>query len=344
MNRKALLLVNTGTPDTAAVKDVRRFLSRFLNDGRVIDLPWLSRKMLVNLIIVPFRAPRSAALYRKLWTDEGSPLLANLEKLVAGLQDRVGQDCDVFGAMRYGNPSLEKIFRKVAGEGYDEIIIFPLFPHYASSTTGSVHELVMKLAAGMNVIPSLRFINQYYDNHGFIEAWAENIGRHDPENHDHVLFSYHSLPLRQVERGHPEVTVATCNCTESMPEHGRQCYRAACYETTRLIAARLGLKEGTYSTAFQSRLTGKWLSPFTDQALEKLAAEGKRKVLVAAPSFTADCLETVIEIGDEYRHLFRQAGGEELMMVQSLNDSSLWIDAIVEIAQLGRSTDGNSER
>lgn len=334
MNRKALLLINTGTPDTPAVKDVRRFLSRFLNDGRVIDLPWLSRKMLVNLIIVPFRAPRSAALYRKLWTDNGSPLLANLEKLVAGLQEKVGDSCDVFGAMRYGNPSLEKIFRQLAGAGYDEIIIFPLYPHYASSTTGSVHEFVMKIAAGLNVIPSLRFMDQYYSNPAFIEAWAENIRKYNPENHDHLLFSYHSLPIRQVERTHPEVTVAACNCSVSMPEHGRHCYRAACYETTRLIAARLGLKEGTYYTAFQSRLTGKWLSPFTDQALEKLAAEGKSKVLVAAPSFTADCLETVIEIGDEYLHLFRQAGGSELVMVPSLNDSPLWISAIADIAGL----------
>jgi ferrochelatase len=334
MIRKALLLINTGTPDTPAVKDVRRFLSRFLNDGRVIDLPWLSRKMLVNLAIVPFRAPRSAALYRKLWRVDGSPLLANLEKLVAGLQERVGSNCDVFGAMRYGNPSLEKIFRQVAGAGYDEIIIFPLYPHYASSTTGSVHEFVMKLAAGLNVIPSLRFISQYYGNPAFIEAWADNIGSHNPGNHDHVLFSYHSLPIRQVERTHPDVTVATCSCTVSMPEHGRHCYRAACYETTRIIASRLGLKEGTYSTAFQSRLTGKWLSPFTDKVLEKLAAEGKRKVLVAAPSFTADCLETVIEIGDEYQHHFRQAGGSELVMVPGLNDSRLWISAIADIAGL----------
>jgi len=334
MNRKALLLINTGTPDTPAVKDVRRFLSRFLNDGRVIDLPWLSRKMLVNLIIVPFRAPRSAALYRKLWTDDGSPLLSNLEKLVAGMQDGDGRDCDVFGAMRYGNPSLENVFRQVAAAGYDEIIIFPLFPHYASSTTGSVHEFVMKLASGLNVIPSLRFIDQYYNDPAFIEAWAESIRKHNPENHDHILLSYHSLPIRQVERTHPEVTVASCNCSVSMPEHGRHCYRAACYETTRLIAARLGLKEGTYSTAFQSRLTGKWLSPFTDQVLQKLAAEGKSRVLVAAPSFTADCLETVIEIGDEYKHLFRQAGGIELVMVPSLNDSPLWISAIADIAGL----------
>jgi len=290
--------------------------------------------MLVNLIIVPFRAPRSAALYRKLWTNDGSPLLSNLEKLVAGVQNRVGRECDVFGAMRYGNPSLEKVFRQVAAAGYEEIIIFPLFPHYASSTTGSVHEFVMKLASGLNVIPSLRFIDQYYNDPAFIEAWGENIGNHHPQNHDHILFSYHSLPIRQVERTHPEVTVASCNCSVSMPEHGRHCYRAACYETTRLIAARLGLKEGTYSTAFQSRLTGKWLSPFTDQVLKKLAAEGKKRVLVAAPSFTADCLETVIEIGDEYKHLFRQAGGSELVMVPSLNDSPLWMNAIADIAGL----------
>lgn len=334
MSRKALILVNTGTPETPGVRDVRRFLSRFLNDGRVIDLPWLWRKILVNLMIVPFRAPRSAALYRRLWTDDGSPLLNNLEKLVAAMRVEAGENCDVIGAMRYGKPSLEEVFRHVAVEGYDEIIIFPLFPQYASSTTGSVHELVMRLASRMNVIPSLRFISQYYSHPRFIEAWAENIGQYNPEDHDHILFSYHSLPIRQVERSHPGLAAASCDCAVSMPEHGKYCYRAACYETTRLIAARLGLKEGTYSTAFQSRLTGNWLSPFTDQALHNLAAGGRKNVLVAAPSFTADCLETIVEIGDEYRHLFRQAGGGDLVMVHSLNDSSLWTTAISEIAGL----------
>lgn len=337
MKRKALILVNTGTPDSAAVKDVRRFLSRFLNDGRVIDIPWLARKILVNLIIVPFRAPRSAALYRKLWTDEGSPLLVNLEKLIIGLQKAQGENCNLFGAMRYGNPSLEKTFKQIAAAGYDEITIFPLYPQYASSTTGSVHQLVMKLAAGMNVIPSIRFISQYYNHPAFIEAWTENIRNHHPEIYDHILFSYHSLPIRQVERTHPGVHFTACNCPVSMPEHGKYCYRAACYETTRLIAASLKLKEGTYSTAFQSRLTGKWLSPFTDQVLGKLASEGKGRVLVAAPSFTADCLETLIEIGDEYREMFLSAGGSDLVMVQSLNDSPLWINAIAEITELNKS-------
>jgi ferrochelatase len=334
MGSKALILVNTGTPDSPAVADVRRFLSRFLNDARVIDLPWLARKILVNLIIVPFRARRSAALYRQLWTDEGSPLLVNLEKLVAVLRAETGESCDVFGAMRYGNPSLEKVFREVADSRYDEIIILPLYPHYASSTTGSVHELVMRMAGRMNVVPPLRFINQYYSESSFIDAWAENLLRHDPGRHDHLLFSYHSLPLRQVQKVHPEVPCGSCGCTDGMPEHGKYCYRAACYETTRLIAARLGLKEGTYSTAFQSRLTGKWLSPFTDQVLLNLAAAGKKRVLIAAPSFTADCLETVIELGHENKSLFEGAGGEELTLAGSLNFSPAWTKAIAEIAGL----------
>lgn len=336
MGRKALILVNTGTPDTPGVKDVRRFLSAFLNDRRVIDLTWLARKILVNLIIVPFRAPRSAVLYRQLWTADGSPLLVNLGKLVAGLQEMLAESCDVTGAMRYGNPSLEKVFDEIAGKDYDEIIVFPLYPHYASSTTGSVHELVMKHASGLNVIPPVRFISQYYSHPAFVEAWTDNLGRYNPEKFDHILFSYHGLPLRQVGKIHPGISCNDCSCAESMPEHGKYCYRAACYETTRLIAARLGLAEGNYSIAFQSRLTRDWLSPFTDQVLAKLASANKRRVLVAAPSFTADCLETVVEIGHEYKSLFEQAGGEELVMAESLNDSRLWMNAIAEITGMKR--------
>ena len=334
MGSKALILVNTGTPDSPSVRDVRRFLSAFLNDGRVIDLPWLARKILVNLIIVPFRAPRSAALYRQLWTAEGSPLLINLERLVSGLREELEGRCDVFGAMRYGNPSLRHVFEKVASGRYDEITVFPLYPHYASSTTGSVHELVMSRARKMNIVPPVRVIDQYYSESSFIDAWAVNLRQYDPGTFDHLLFSYHSLPVRQVEKIHPEVQCGVCDCTERMPEHGKYCYRAACYETTRLIAARLGLAGGTYSVAFQSRLTGKWLSPFTDQALLQLAAAGKKRVLIAAPSFTSDCLETVIELGYEYKNLFEGAGGEVLTLAESLNFAPVWIRSVAEIAGL----------
>jgi ferrochelatase len=334
MSKRALILVNTGTPDSPRVKDVRRFLTAFLNDRRVIDLTWIARKILVNLIIVPFRAPRSAALYRQLWTAEGSPLLVNLEKLVSGLQEMLGDSCDVTGAMRYGNPSLEKSFGKIAGQGYDEIIVFPMYPHYASSTTGSVHELVMKIASRLNVIPPVKFTGQYYSYPLFIEAWTEIIKKYNPEKFDHILFSYHGLPLRQVGKVHPGISCSDCSCTDSMPEHGKYCYRAACYETTRLLASSLGLALGSCSTAFQSRLTRNWLSPFTDQVLTELAAQGKKRVLVVAPSFTADCLETVVEIGHEYKSLFAKAGGEELVMAESLNDSRLWMNAIAEITGL----------
>ncbi len=334
MGRKALILVNTGTPDSPAVMDVRRFLTAFLNDRRVIDIPWMARKILVNLIIVPFRAPRSAALYRRLLTDEGSPLLTNLQKLVSGLREMLGESCDVTGAMRYGNPSLEKTFEKIAVKGYDEIIVFPMYPHYASSTTGSVHELVMKLASGLNVMPMIKFISQYYSHPSFIEAWTENIKQYNPGKFDHILFSFHGLPLSQVGKVHPGISCNDCTCTDSMPDHGKYCYRATCYETTRLVASRLGLSEGSYSTAFQSRLTRNWLSPFTDQVLTQLASGNKKRVLVIAPSFTADCLETLVEIGHEYKSLFAQAGGEELVMAESLNDSRLWMKAIAEITEL----------
>lgn len=337
MGRKALILVNTGTPDSPGVRDVRRFLSAFLNDSRVIDLPWAARKVLVNLIIVPFRASCSSALYRRLWSKEGSPLLINLKRLASGVQEYVGKDCDIFSAMRYGNPSLEKVFRGVASAGYDEITVFPLYPHYASSTTGSVHALVMKLASRLNIIPSVRFISQYYSEPSFITAWEENLMKYDPAGYDHVLFSYHSLPVRQVQKVHPGISCATCKCTAGMPDHGRYCYRAACYETTHLIASRLGLKENTYSTSFQSRMNGKWLSPFTDKALQELAEAGKKRVLVAAPSFTADCLETVIELGHEYRSLFEKAGGKELTVAESLNYSPAWIASVADLTQIIKS-------
>jgi ferrochelatase len=334
MIRRALILVNTGTPDSPGLRDVRKFLKEFLNDPRVIDLPWLVRKLLVNLIIVPFRAPRSADLYKKLWTDEGSPLLINLQNLAAGIQEITGSKCEVYGAMRYGNPSLKEILRKISMGVFDEIIIFPLYPHYASSTTGSVHDFVKRnLKNNASRLP-VKFINQYYKHHSFIKALAENISQYDPGAYDHILFSYHGLPLRHIARIHPDRSVNECNCNEQMPVHGEYCYRATCYETTRILAEKLNLPQTGFSTSFQSRLNKNWLSPFTDRVLKQLAKTNKKRILVVAPSFAADCLETIIEIQDEYTKLFRQAGGEELVMVKSLNNNRLWIEAIFEITGL----------
>ena len=334
MGKKVILIVNTGTPDQPDIKHVRKYLSEFLNDCRIIDLPWLSRKLLVNLVIVPFRAPKSTRLYRKLWTGTGSPLLDNLNKIVVKLEQKLKGEYSVYGVMRYGNPSLKEILKKLRSESVDEITVFPLYPQYASSTTGSVHDLIMKEIQTWNVIPGICFTGQFYSHPAFIDAFASQVRRYNPEMYDHVLFSYHGLPLRHIQKAHPLNDYKNCNCHNSFPDHGIYCYKATCYETTRLLAERFNLFPESYSTSFQSRLSKNWLSPFTDATLKELIQQGKKRVLVVAPSFVADCLETIIEINEKYRNLFKQSGGEELVLVESLNDKDEWVDAIITIAKL----------
>ena len=331
--QKAVILVNVGTPDKAEVKDVRRYLSCFLNDKRIMDIPWLFRKILVNLIIVPFRAPKSTQLYRQLWTPEGSPLLLNTEKFASGLRAVLDDNYHIYTAMRYGNPSLKAILEKIRKQGFDEIIVFPLFPQYASSTTGTILDFVMTQVKRWQVIPELRFINQFYDHPGFLEALTQNIAAYHPEEFDHIIFSYHGLPLRQVNKVHPGISSESCSCEKQMPAHGKHCYKATCYEATRLLAAKLGLDRKQYSVGFQSRFSKNWLSPFTDELIKELARKGAKKVLVAVPSFVADCLESLVEIEIENGDLFRKLGGEKLVLVKSLNDNELWIKTAAEIIQ-----------
>ena len=335
--RKAVLLINVGTPDTAEVKSVRRFLSQFLNDGRIIDMPWLLRKILVNLIIVPFRAPKSTKLYKKLWTPEGSPLLLNMEKFAAGLRPVLGEDYRVFIAMRYGIPSLKKALQQIKKQNFDELIVFPLFPQYASSTVGTILDFVMNEIETWDVIPDIRFIHQFYNHPGFLDAFSQNIAACHPEEFDHIIFSYHGLPLRQVDKVHPGISSAECICERQMPAHGNNCYKATCYETTRLLVRKLGLDRQRYSVGFQSRFSKNWLSPFTDELIKELARKGAKKILVTVPSFVADCLESLVEIEDGYGSLFRNLGGEKLTLVKSLNDNEDWVKAAADIIR------GNTE-
>lgn len=332
--KKVLLIINTGTPDNPEVKAVRKYLSMLLNDHRVIDLPWIFRKILVNIIIVPLRASRSARLYKKLWTDIGSPLKINLENLVRKLQEKLTNNYTVIGAMRYGNPSLKSALKNIKKNTFEEITVFPLFPHYASSTTGSIHEVIMNEIRKWNIIPGIILIDQYYSHPAFINSFAEQIRQYNPQKFDHILFSYHGLPVKHIQKIHPENDCNKCDCSIRLPEHGTYCYKATCYETTRLLAEKLNLSKDCYSTSFQSRLSSNWITPFTDQTLKELIMKGKKRVLVAAPSFVADCLETLIEIRDEYQNILINAGGEELVLVESLNDNDDWIEAIVKIADL----------
>ncbi|MBK9391372.1 MAG: ferrochelatase [Bacteroidetes bacterium] len=209
MTRKVLIIVNTGTPDSSSVKDVRRYLSEFLNDRHVIDLPWLIRKFLVNIIIVPFRAQRSSRKYSRLWTEEGSPLLINLEKLVSKLRLRLNGKFEVIGAMRYGSPSLKKVLKDLSVDPPASVIVFPLYTQYASSTTGSVNELTISVLGGFEANPELKIVKQFYDHPLYLESVVWQVRKFDLSACDHILFSYHGLPMRQIQKIHPEKDCAS---------------------------------------------------------------------------------------------------------------------------------------
>ena len=333
MKKKGILLINLGTPDSPSVGDVRSYLSQFLNDPRVIDIPWLWRKILVNMIIVPFRAPKSATIYKKLWTSNGSPLLYYSKEVERLLQTELGNEYDVHLAMRYKNPSIPDVLEEMRKRNYDRIVVLPMFPQYASASTGSALDEVMRITRKWWVIPEITFISQYYDHPLFIDAIVERSKAHNVRDYDHILFSYHGLPERQVEKVHPGLACADCNCnneTELTPER-EFCYRATCYATTRLIAERLGLRKEDYTVCFQSRLDQKWLKPFSDEVVASCGKKGMKKLLVFSPAFTADCLETIIEIGEEYQDIFEKHGGERVQLVESLNDHPLWIRCLKEL-------------
>lgn len=328
MNKKAVILVNTGTPDQPTVSAVRRYLSEFLGDDRVITLPFIASKLLVNGIIVPFRAPKSARLYQKVWTEKGSPLLWISQSLRDKVQQKLGNDYEVITAMRYGNPSLRDVLAGLKNKPISEIIIFPLFPQYASSTSGSAIELALKHIHKWNVIPQVRIMGQFYHHPGFIHSFAERINEMQPEKYEHILFSYHSLPLSHVSASHQNKDCTHFNCTAEVTPHNAFCYQATCYATTRMIARQLNLTPDRYSTAFQSRFSKNWLSPFADLVIREKAEQGIKNLLVASPSFVTDCLETIVEIGEEYREIFLAKGGERFNWVPSLNDSTIWAEVL----------------
>jgi ferrochelatase len=330
-NRTGVLLINLGTPDSPSVADVRSYLSQFLNDPRVIDIPWILRKILVNVIIVPFRAPKSANIYKKLWTANGSPLLYYSKQVSDLLQKDLGNDYEVHLAMRYKNPSIPDVLELMRKRNFARIIVVPLFPQYASASTGSAHEEVMRVISKWWVIPDVSFISQYYDHPTFIRAMTEIGKKYDHNQYQHVLFSYHGLPERHVDKVHDNGRCSDYNCENEITEENKFCYKATCYATTRILAAALKIPKEKYTVCFQSRLDEKWLKPFSDKVVEECARKGMKKILVFSPAFTADCLETIIEIGEEYQHIFQENGGDKVQLVESLNDSPLWITCLKEI-------------
>ncbi len=328
-----VLVVNLGTPDSPNTGDVRKYLRQFLMDGRVIDIPFIPRWLLVNLIIAPFRAPKSAKIYKELWTSKGSPLLIHGLGVYKLLQEALGKDYVVDFGMRYQSPSIESALERLQKLHLQKIIVLPLFPQYASASTGSVHEEVMRIVSQWQLIPQMVLIDSYAENAKMVKTYAA-IGKKymEKDKFDHFIFTYHGLPERQIRKGDCTGQCLSATCCNTLADWNRLCYRGQCFATSRLLAEELGIGEQDYTVSFQSRLgSDPWIKPYTDLKIEELVKAGKKRILAFSPSFVADCLETTIEIGEEYKEIFEKAGGEHWQLVESLNTHPLWIETLQEM-------------
>lgn len=332
--KTGVLLVQLGTPDSPKRKDVARYLREFLMDRRVIDIPYLLRLLLVKGIIAPFRAPKSSKIYQELWdlSDGVSPLLSHSQNAVKLVQERFGtENVTVEMAMRYQNPSMDSVLEKMRRANYDQLIIIPMFPQYASASSGSAMDKAMDIIKKWWVIPEIKIVSQFYDHAGYIDSVVDRAQQFDIASYDRIMFSYHGLPERQVDKVYDDGLCQDQPCELEVNDHNKFCYKATCYATTRLIAEKLGLKEEQYTISFQSRLDKKWLEPFSDKIIEQWGKEGAKRVLAFSPAFVADCLETLIEIGGEYQEIFEEHGGEKVQLVPSSNDHPRFIDCIEDL-------------
>jgi ferrochelatase len=305
-----ILICNLGTPDSFKTKDVRKFLKQFLSDGRVIEIPKIIWWFILNGIILIFRPSKSAKLYKSVWTEEGSPLMVYSEKLINELKKGFSENSEIELAMRYGNPSIEVGLLSLKNKNCRNLIILPMFPQYSGTTTGSVFDEVSRVLSKWRWVPNLNFINSYHDDEDYISALSESledqIKKVSPQK---IIFSYHGIPKRNFTQGDP--------------------YHCLCKKTTRLVAEKLDLEETSYMTTFQSRFgRAEWLKPYTSETMENLPQENIKNILVIAPGFSVDCLETIEEIDEENKEIFMEAGGEIFNYVPCLNDSQPHINFI----------------
>ena len=328
-NKKAVLLISLGTPDSPSWFDVASYLGQFLSDGRVLSsVSSFLRFLLVYLIIVPTRTFSSSKSYKAIWSDRGSPLKYHMEDLTHKVRNALQNSYDVEYAMRYKNPSIAKVLENFEKKGYEEIILLPIFPQYSSAANGSFLEYSLQKISKWNVIPSVKTISQFYDNDDFLEAFKENILKFDLDSYDKIIFSYHGLPMSQLDAAYNKGKCDDRDCENGVSGDNHHCYRAACYETTKLLLNKLDINPEKTITAFQSRLSSNWVKPFSDKVIEDFAENGVKNILVVSPSFTGDCLETIFEIGVEYEELFIEKGGQKLDYVPSLNSNDNWVKCI----------------
>lgn len=333
MAKRAVLLVNLGSPDSTSVPDVRRYLREFLGDERVLDLPAAARWLLLEGIILRTRPKKSAHAYSEVWTEQGSPLIVTSRSVRDKLADELGTAAPVYLAMRYGQPSISSIISQMAADGIQEVLLFPQYPHYAMSSWETV--VVKVYEEGARLAPQLRIasIQPFFADADYIEALYTVTAPYLQKPHDHLLFSYHGIPQRHLKKADSSkahcLTVPDC-CNTCSPLQAT-CYRAQVLATTRALVARARLTPDKYSVSFQSRLAGEpWLTPFTDYELERLPKEGRKHLLVICPAFVADCLETLEEIRGQGKEAFIAAGGETFEQIPCLNDQPAYISFLAQ--------------
>ena len=326
---RGVLLVNLGSPDSPSVADVRRYLREFLMDGRVLDVNWLLRFCIVHFTILPSRPRQSAEAYHKIWTPAGSPLVVTSRNVQAKLQRRVPVPVEL--AMRYQHPSIPQAVRNLGQQGVDEVLLIPLFPHYAMSSFETAVERVKEVAAALAPPMRVQVQPPCFDQPDYIVALAASTREFLQGGYDHLLFSFHGLPERHMRKADPTGChcLAAENCCETPSPAHATCYRAQCFKTVAAFVQQAGVPKDKYSISFQSRLgRDPWLKPYTDCELPRLAERGVKKLLVICPAFVSDCLETLEEIGLRGRDAFLAAGGKDFALIPCLNEHPLWLTAL----------------
>ncbi|MDT0557809.1 ferrochelatase [Ichthyenterobacterium sp. W332] len=336
MSKKGILLVNLGSPDSPNPKDVKRYLGEFLMDERVIDVPLWARNLLVKGIVLNTRPKASAKAYKKIWWEEGSPLIVLSERLQHKVQGKV--DFPVALAMRYGSMTIKKGIQELVNKGVDDIFLIPLYPQYAMATTETI--LVLAEDIRQQHFPDIKIsdLKAFYNNLDYIKVLSKRIAKElEGKDYEHLLFSYHGVPERHIRKS--DVTKSHCDpspkscgkcCATTSPAH-EFCYRHQCVEVTRLVGDYLNLKEGTYSSSFQSRLGfDPWLRPYTDRTIERLGKEGVKNMAIVTPAFVSDCLETLEEIAMEGEEIFHEVGGKEFTTIPCLNDDDEWVTLLAQ--------------
>lgn len=336
MKNSGVLLMNLGSPDSTAVKDVRKYLMEFLMDSRVIDYPYILRLLLVGGIIVPFRAPKSAEAYKKIWTKRGSPLIVITEDVQHELEKIIDMPVEI--SMRYANPSPKKAFDNLLKKSQElkEVIAIPMYPQFAMSSYETAVEQVKEIHAKNNYPFSIKFVGPFYNDENYIDALSASIQPFLEQSFDRILFSYHGLPERHLKKADPTkqhcLQSPDC-CIKDSPAHAT-CYRHQCKVTTSMVAQKLNIPTEKTALSFQSRLgREEWLKPYTAKVLEELPGQGIKKLLVVCPAFVSDCLETLEEMAMEGKELFLNAGGESFTLIPCMNTNPAWIQTLKKFVE-----------